>query len=450
MKDIVLILAHDRPDNLRKCLGQVRVFAPEKDVWVCVDVHRDKPQPSEIGGELLRLAQRHRAQVIINEHESPGNTANTRMSLETAANEPDVRLIYLIEDDIILSSDFFAWSEEVHQTYNPDVVSGFHRAGELCVEGNPNICLQNAEFIHTFAVSFRRDVVKGLIPKLTKPLDAVLNDLDRNKRLMITPARSRCAHPGLGDLPSWEFQSGIRMFIPKLLVAVESCQRDLLLGCHETIRKTWGKDFPADIRFFVGGKEPPSMLRDDEVWLDVPDEYLELPKKTRAIAAWMLDRDYTHMMKVDCDTVIVEREFNKFDFKNYDYAGFWWAPIDAPGSAASGFCYYLSRNAAICVVNFNYEDARTVSQWAEDQMVGDAVRDGIDSGELKAYHIPVLVATASAGHGEPHEPKSPYPPGICEIQIEPPGQKPYTKVLPREKALWYVRKKLAKMIWPKG
>ena len=449
MKDIVLILAHKRPEALQACLERVHTYAPDKEIWVCLDVHKDIPQ-TDAEKEIASIASKYPVyNLVINEHNTSGNAYNTRESLRLAAAELSVRYIYLIEDDITVAQDFFEWSLRVHTKFHPHIVAGFHRPADLCNDGDPSDCVQNSEFVHSFALSFRPEVVELLLPYLTKPLDVVLNGPDRHKRKIITPLRSRCSHPGLGELPNFKPWTDVRLSVPKLLIAVESCQRDLMDGHHRRIRKEWAKGLDADVRFFVGGEKPAYELQPDEIWLDVPDAYLDLPKKTRAISAWMLEQDYSHMMKVDVDTIVIEREFNSFPYQRYDYAGFFWSPIDSPGSAASGFCYFLSRKACKLVAEFNYRDAREVSQWAEDQMVGDALREGIKSLAIKAVHIPRRVASGVAGRGQPHEPECPYPPGTCEIIIKGPGLEPVTKVLPREKALWYLRTGLAKLVWPK-
>ena len=53
----------------------------------------------------------------------------------------------------------------------------------------------------------------------------------------------------------------------RLLIAIKSCERDMLNGCHTAIRETWGKDFPpnVDVRFFVGNGS--ASLKSDEVRL---------------------------------------------------------------------------------------------------------------------------------------------------------------------------------------
>ncbi len=446
--DTVVILAHNRPEQLRRCVEHVRRLT-DANIIISVDNHVDNPTPAEVGGSFLKTSVTFRTDVIINEHMSPGNAHNTREGLRHAIDsiiEPD--LVHLIEDDVMVSRDYFEWSRAVHNRFQPFAVSGYHKPGDLWNEGSATDVYQNHEFIHTFAISFRPENVRTLLPKLTVPLDAVLNGPDRNLRTMITPARSRCAH-GTDELPEIEPWTDVRMTTGRLLVAVESCQRDMLLGLHKIIRKTWAQGFPGDVKFFVGG-EMPTRLEPDEVWLNVPDDYLSLPKKTREIMYLATSLDYDHIMKVDCDTVVLEQEFRKFDYQKYDYSGFFWSLIDAPGSAASGFCYILSRKAAEIVAKFDYKDAREVSQWAEDQMVGDALRQGIADKTIKAVHIPRHIASAVAGRGEPHEPANPYPSHICEITVMVPGQKPYNRVLPKEKALWYLRTGVAKLVWPKS
>src|SRR5277367_5778409 len=107
----------------------------------------------------------------------------------------------------------------------------------------------------------------------------------------------------------------------RLLVAIKSCQRDKVSGCHQAIRDTWGKDFPADVdvRFFVGGSE--ISLLADEVLVPVIDDLVNLPLKVREIAKYAIDKNYDFAYICDVDTFVIPKRLLASGFENYDYLG---------------------------------------------------------------------------------------------------------------------------------
>src|SRR3990172_12833817 len=105
------------------------------------------------------------------------------------------------------------------------------------------------------------------------------------------------------------------------LIAVMSCGRDALNGCHRAIRCTWVTQVPNGIeyRIFVGRGEQP--LEPDEVRLDVPDDYNGLVLKSQAIRRWALDQGYDFVFKADRDTYIAPVRLLKSGFEKHDYVG---------------------------------------------------------------------------------------------------------------------------------
>src|SRR5271169_4506736 len=86
----------------------------------------------------------------------------------------------------------------------------------------------------------------------------------------------------------------------KVLVGVLACHKngDLQQACRDTWVGKW--KHLVDIRFFIGRPLVPS--RADEVHLDVPDDYKQLPLKTRAMFQYTLDNGYDRLFKCDDDT----------------------------------------------------------------------------------------------------------------------------------------------------
>lgn len=108
----------------------------------------------------------------------------------------------------------------------------------------------------------------------------------------------------------------------RLLLAVKSCQRDQQTFCHQAIRDTWAKDLPpgVDVRFFMGGNDPP-LMEADEVHLTVDDGYWELTPKTRGICAYAVLHDYDFVYPCDTDTYLVPARMLASNFRNFDFSG---------------------------------------------------------------------------------------------------------------------------------
>jgi hypothetical protein len=154
------------------------------------------------------------------------------------------------------------------------------------------------------------------------------------------------------------------------LIAIESCQRDVLT-LNAAQRATWatpGSPPVCDIRFFYGMAGEVARAVDefeispelgDCVYLPVPDDYLALSLKTRAICAWALDHDYDMLHIVDSDTYVRPGYLDE----SGDYIGML-ARETQYGSYCWGAFYSLSRRAMELVANAQelpsvYEDVCT-------------------------------------------------------------------------------------------
>lgn len=133
-------------------------------------------------------------------------------------------------------------------------------------------------------------------------------------------------------------------------------------------RQTWYKDFHKyryilDLKFFYGwGAEREA--EPDEVFLDAPDTYYELPAKVRAMFKWALDEGYDYVLKCDDDIYLRLGNFLNF-FQPVDYCGYELQSDTLKW--ASGAAYVVSRRAMQLVVDTPWDPT-----WnsAEDQATG--------------------------------------------------------------------------------
>ena len=187
-----------------------------------------------------------------------------------------------------------------------------------------------------------------------------------------------------------------------LLIAIKSCHKDKARGCHDSIRNTWGQHAhiaDANLVFFLGYVIAAQKLENDEVVLNVGDDYDSLPFKTRNVLEYFLDHSYDYALLCDIDTFIVPYRIPSCGYKNYDYSGRFGSiyPIgetfemqddrnnilhDCHPWASGGIGYFLSREAARIVIETE------PTHWAEDLYVGQALGPYIQSGHITAADLP--------------------------------------------------------------
>jgi len=89
------------------------------------------------------------------------------------------------------------------------------------------------------------------------------------------------------------------------VVLICSCKADRTNGRQQAVRETWVREWGhlMDVRVMLGqGNADPGP---DEIILDAPDGYAELPFKTAKGCQWALDHGYSHLFKCDTDTYVI-------------------------------------------------------------------------------------------------------------------------------------------------
>ena len=120
MKDVVLIPTYLRPEYLQICLehlAQTTATATPKEFWICADRRPDDEYRYKIvldwQNDVLSAWRGTLPIRFINgvKHTYSGNSFNVLESYKKAYNEPGVRNVYLVEDDVFVTPDFFRWHE---------------------------------------------------------------------------------------------------------------------------------------------------------------------------------------------------------------------------------------------------------------------------------------------------------------------------------------------------
>jgi hypothetical protein len=127
MSDLVIIPTFDRPEFLWLCLENLaKIFEGSRNIpmiWVCEDIHADKPKGFTIEMEMLAVHREWQdklgyAYYAVKPHTTYGNSYNVLESL-TIASGSNYRYVYLLEDDVLVTPDFFEWNEAAQQKFDP-------------------------------------------------------------------------------------------------------------------------------------------------------------------------------------------------------------------------------------------------------------------------------------------------------------------------------------------
>ena len=107
VSDVVIVTCYSRPDYLRLCLDYLSVAdgVKDKEIWISID--RGKSLLREFYDVLNDFRDRLNIFTIIRpEHNYHGNTYNT-LEAYKEAYATDAKYVYLIEDDVLITKDFF-------------------------------------------------------------------------------------------------------------------------------------------------------------------------------------------------------------------------------------------------------------------------------------------------------------------------------------------------------
>lgn len=136
-----------------------------------------------------------------------------------------------------------------------------------------------------------------------------------------------------------------------------NCVNEQIQAC----RGTWLKDLKVDYRFFYGMATRQPL--EDEVFLDVPDDYKSLPHKLKSIYKWAVEHEYDYIFKGDDDTYVYVDRLMRSDFEGKDYLGFSWNNDRPSERYAAGLGYWVSAKAAEIISKANVDDIAD-DRWA--------------------------------------------------------------------------------------
>jgi len=162
------------------------------------------------------------------------------------------------------------------------------------------------------------------------------------------------------------------------LIAIMTC--DAKRAWADAQRQTWVKDIVArgyaDVKFFLGTMPRiGARCKEDEIYLDCPDDYRGIPLKVKAICEWSREHCYDFTAKVDDDVYMIPDRLPYLPLMLGDYIGRFRSPYGKvyPPHFASGFAYWLSARAAAHVADTPWN-----GDWMDERFVATVLaRHGI-------------------------------------------------------------------------
>ena len=176
MRDLVLIPTFCRPEYLALCLEHLAAAdgAKEKEVWIAHDKHNND------GGHVIKEIELTKqvvtafsmagkfAKVVFKQrapHHFIGNPSNFLELYKEAYEQPDVRYVYLVEDDVLVGKDFFTWHEAVQARNNYFCTVGWHciRNNEVLTSDDPTAYIESTRDFSSIGVCWRREKLEPFV-----------------------------------------------------------------------------------------------------------------------------------------------------------------------------------------------------------------------------------------------------------------------------------------------
>jgi hypothetical protein len=180
VRDIVIMPAYFRPEYTALALEYLAAAdgAKDKEVWVEQDrafqnagyltqelpLMRQVVNAHALGHSFAKLEYRERTP-----NPYMGNPCNFLEAYKRAYEQTDVRYVYLVEDDVLVSKDFFRWHEAVQATDDFFVTVGWHcvRNPEVKPSTDPTEYITSYRDYSSIGVCWQREKLAPLVKHAT-------------------------------------------------------------------------------------------------------------------------------------------------------------------------------------------------------------------------------------------------------------------------------------------
>lgn len=175
MKDLVLVPTFARPEYLALCLEHLAAAdgGKEKHVWISHDKHIIERLPNverELAYtcDVVKKFEGAFAELKFNvrtPHPYIGNPCNFLELYKAAFNEPDVRFVYLVEDDVIVNQDFFRWHEAVQARGDYFCTVGWHCVRNPLVRpgSDPHAYIESTRDFSSIGICWKKEKLEPLV-----------------------------------------------------------------------------------------------------------------------------------------------------------------------------------------------------------------------------------------------------------------------------------------------
>jgi hypothetical protein len=176
--DIVLIPAYMRPEYLSLCLeylSRADGAREDKEYWICQDMREHDEHRYGIQlrwtKEVLDNSPLPVRYIKRQPHTYAGNSYNTLEAYKEAYERTDARRVYLVEEDVLVTPDFFRWHEAV-QAQEPEAMCSVAYRCKRNGEARTDITDSGAYFTSardyaSVGPSWRRERLKPVVAHAT-------------------------------------------------------------------------------------------------------------------------------------------------------------------------------------------------------------------------------------------------------------------------------------------
>lgn len=198
MRDLVIVTAFNRAEMLRVCLEHLSRCSgiESKEVWICEDQYDNKP-PS-VQAEMTEVIKNWPYFKHIKRFAHKGPVWTNAFESLNEAHETDARLVYFIEDDAMVSSDFFQWTEQAQEQFQPFVTNGDNIRGSATED--PLSVMASHSDCHVHAGCIPRENLSDILRPdhvYQKHWEEILqNHIIKEKKLSILPMVPRAIDCG--------------------------------------------------------------------------------------------------------------------------------------------------------------------------------------------------------------------------------------------------------------
>jgi hypothetical protein len=234
VREFVIVTAWNRPDFLHACLSRL-MKADDGQVWYVLSLDRGHDKKvREVASSFMRTIGR--TTLLTPRHGYRGNSFNTLTGMKFALKQGADR-VYLVEDDILVGSDFFSFHRDAHRLV-PENLSVSACRNQFFAAGEDPLPEEDKVYAHlsyqSLGVSLSRESLSLVVPHITHAyLSNPVNYCKKN-------------FPGSGINPANAEQDGLihrigeRDGLPTVYPCAPRAYHAGFTGYHRAGKRLWG------------------------------------------------------------------------------------------------------------------------------------------------------------------------------------------------------------------